>query len=211
MCGSYALLVISHLGCILFLSLSLPWLHFTLNTKHVTLTLTHTFLSFTSNTKKSDSTFFHFSSTFAMASMTGFLGSPVGAITSVTRHHMFGVRAQSLDSASSTVLSSESDSVTAVNGASVVLGTQRNGALVKEEKKVRLLSVEEKKNKEGLAALWDDGYGTRTVEDYFVAAKEMCKSDGGPARWFCPIECGPPLMDSPTLLFLPGKHFTSIS
>jgi len=95
----------------------------------------------------------------------------------------------------------------------VVVGTQKNhigGSLVKEETKVRLLGVEEKKKKgeaeEGLAALWDDGYGRRSVEDYFAAAKEICRSDGGPPRWFCPVECGPPLKDSPTLLFLPGTN-----
>ncbi|TKY61425.1 Acyltransferase protein [Spatholobus suberectus] len=145
-----------------------------------------------------------------MASVTGFLLSPVGAIR--TRHR-FGVRAQSSDGGSSTVLSSESDSVTAVNGASVAV---QNGSLVKEEKRVRLLRgrVEEEKKRveeEGLAPLWDDGYGRRTVEDYFVAAKEMCKSDGGPPRWFCPVECGrPPLKDSPTLLFLPGMDGTGL-
>ncbi|WVY94990.1 hypothetical protein V8G54_034078 [Vigna mungo] len=78
-----------------------------------------------------------------------------------------------------------------------------------EEAKGWLLGVEgEKKKKgeaeEGLAALWDDGYGRNSVEDYFAAAKEICRSDGGPPRWFCPVECGPPLKDSPTLLFLPG-------
>ncbi|KAI3468633.1 hypothetical protein Pfo_025296 [Paulownia fortunei] len=66
------------------------------------------------------------------------------------------------------------------------------------------------KNKENveveqeLKPLWDDGYGTRTVKDYLEAAKNMIKSDGGPPRWFCPIESGPPLKKSPVLLYLPG-------
>ncbi|KAL9320336.1 hypothetical protein ACSQ67_012175 [Phaseolus vulgaris] len=147
-----------------------------------------------------------------MASVGGFLVSPVGSVRCFTRHR-FGVRAQSLEGGGSTVLSSES-----VNGSSsVVVGTQKNhigGSLVKEETKVRLLGVEEKKKKgeaeEGLAALWDDGYGRRSVEDYFAAAKEICRSDGGPPRWFCPVECGPPLKDSPTLLFLPGMDGTGL-
>lgn len=145
-----------------------------------------------------------------MASVGSFLVS--GAARCVTRNR-FGVRAQSLEGGGSTVLSSES-----VNGSSsVVVGTQKNhngGSLVKEEAKGWLLGVEgEKKKKgeaeEGLAALWDDGYGRSSVEDYFAAAKEICRSDGGPPRWFCPVECGPPLKDSPTLLFLPGSklHF----
>lgn len=102
------------------------------------------------------------------------------------------------------MLSSESGTVAAVNGSS-----SQNGSLaLKEEKKVPLLRGEEEE--EGLAALWDDGYGRRSVEDYFAAAKEMCKSDGGPPRWFCPLECGPPFKDSPTLLFLPGMDGTGL-
>ncbi|KAJ6762870.1 TRANSMEMBRANE PROTEIN 68 [Salix purpurea] len=52
--------------------------------------------------------------------------------------------------------------------------------------------------------LWDDGYGTKTVKDYFEEAKERIRPDGGPPRWFCPTECGQPLQDSPILLFCPG-------
>jgi len=61
-------------------------------------------------------------------------------------------------------------------------------------------------NNVGLAPLWDDGYGNRTVEDYFAASKEICKYDGGPPRLFCPIECASPFQGSPTLMFLPGKQ-----
>ncbi|KAL2345754.1 hypothetical protein Fmac_007039 [Flemingia macrophylla] len=129
-----------------------------------------------------------------MASVTAFLLSPVGAGT----RHRFGVRA-SLYGGSSAVAAAST-----VNGASVAV----NGSLVREEPKERLLRGEEKK--EGLAPLWDDGYGRRSVEDYFVAAKDMCLSDGGPPRWFCPLECGTPLTGSPTLLFLPGMDGTGL-
>ncbi|KAK4776341.1 hypothetical protein SAY86_005029 [Trapa natans] len=57
---------------------------------------------------------------------------------------------------------------------------------------------------EELQVLWDDGYGSASVKDYLAVAKEMIKPDGGPPRWFCPVECGQPLKDSPVLLFLPG-------
>ncbi|RDX99327.1 Acyltransferase-like protein, chloroplastic, partial [Mucuna pruriens] len=137
-----------------------------------------------------------------MASVMGFLLSPVCAVRSMTRHR-FGIRAQSSDGGSSAVLSSGSDSVAAVNGAPVTAGM-----LAKVEKKVRFLRGGRDEEK-SLAALWDDGYGKMTVSDYFVAAKEMCKSDGGPPRWFCPLHCGPPFLnDSPTLLFLPGMDGT---
>ncbi|KAI3973018.1 hypothetical protein MKX01_019676 [Papaver californicum] len=53
-----------------------------------------------------------------------------------------------------------------------------------------------------LEALWDDGYGTRSVQDYLDISREMVKkTDGGPPRWFCPAECGNPIKDSPVLLF----------
>ncbi|GMQ02884.1 hypothetical protein CsSME_00048915 [Camellia sinensis var. sinensis] len=50
----------------------------------------------------------------------------------------------------------------------------------------------------------DDGYGGKTVKDYLDNAKEIIKPDGGPPRWFCPVECGCPLKDSSVLLFLPA-------
>ncbi|XP_077218489.1 phytyl ester synthase 1, chloroplastic-like isoform X2 [Tasmannia lanceolata] len=57
---------------------------------------------------------------------------------------------------------------------------------------------------EGLELLYDDGYKTSSVMDYIDLSKEMVKPDGGPPRWFCPVECGRPLKGSPLLLFLPG-------
>nr|XP_016479277.1 PREDICTED: acyltransferase-like protein At1g54570, chloroplastic isoform X1 [Nicotiana tabacum] len=54
-----------------------------------------------------------------------------------------------------------------------------------------------------LEPLWDDGYGTQTVKDYLELAEEIIKPDGGPPRWFTPISAGPPLRNSPLLLFLP--------
>ncbi|XP_026384275.1 acyltransferase-like protein At1g54570, chloroplastic [Papaver somniferum] len=61
------------------------------------------------------------------------------------------------------------------------------------------------KSSKDLEALWDDGYGTRSVQDYLDMSREMVKeTDGGPPRWFCPVECGNPIKDSPVLLFLPG-------
>ncbi|XP_026449370.1 acyltransferase-like protein At1g54570, chloroplastic [Papaver somniferum] len=57
---------------------------------------------------------------------------------------------------------------------------------------------------EDLDVLWDDGYGVNSVKDYLDIAKDMVKLDGGPPRWFTPLECGKPLKNSPVLLFLPG-------
>ncbi|XP_056697982.1 phytyl ester synthase 1, chloroplastic isoform X2 [Spinacia oleracea] len=55
-----------------------------------------------------------------------------------------------------------------------------------------------------LEVLWDDGFGSVSMKDYLDIAKEMIKPDGGPPRWFSPVECGRPLKGSPLLLFLPG-------
>lgn len=143
---------------------------------------------------------------------TSFRVLPVSAISSEIiqrqRRNRFQLRrAQSVD-----VLYSESDPL---NGVSVVIEAEQNSSvIIKEQTKVPLLTgkvveleLEKEKEKEegGLAPLWDDGYGNRTVEDYFDGAKEMCKFDGGPPRWFCPVECGHPLKNSPTLMFLPGN------
>ncbi|PWA77275.1 diacylglycerol acyltransferase [Artemisia annua] len=56
-----------------------------------------------------------------------------------------------------------------------------------------------------LEPFWDDGYGTQTMRDCAEKiAMDLVKSDGGPPRWFCPVACGKPLIDSPVLLYLPG-------
>lgn len=43
-----------------------------------------------------------------------------------------------------------------------------------------------------------------SLKDFFEQAKDLIKSDGGPPRWFSPLECGSRLNNSPLLLFLPG-------
>lgn len=43
-----------------------------------------------------------------------------------------------------------------------------------------------------------------SVKDYLDRAQDFIRSDGGPPRWFCPLECGSPPKDAPLLLFLPG-------
>ncbi|XP_073106020.1 phytyl ester synthase 1, chloroplastic isoform X2 [Elaeis guineensis] len=61
-----------------------------------------------------------------------------------------------------------------------------------------------------LSVRYDDGFGTKSVKDYFDMAKEIIKPDGGPPRWFCPVECGPPIKDAPLLFFLPGIDGTGM-
>ncbi|KAG7981558.1 hypothetical protein I3843_04G002600 [Carya illinoinensis] len=56
------------------------------------------------------------------------------------------------------------------------------------------------------AATYEDPVvGRKSLKEYFERSKELIiSSDGGPPRWFTPLECGPPSMNSPLLLFLPG-------
>lgn len=55
-----------------------------------------------------------------------------------------------------------------------------------------------------LEVLYDDKSGAESVKDYLDASREVIKSDGGPPRWFSPLECGQPVHGAPLLLFLPG-------
>ncbi|KAM1749762.1 hypothetical protein ACFX16_010873 [Malus domestica] len=141
-----------------------------------------------------------------MTSVIGFPG-PHFCVLNLENKFRFRVQVRSLDSKDSPVLSSEAF---VSNGASAIEEREDrrgNGSLrfeVKEEEK----RVEDGGGLESLKPLYDDGYGTVTVKDYFHANKEMIKPDGGPPRWFSPIACGRPLKDSPILLFLPGLDGT---
>ncbi|KAK1583384.1 hypothetical protein Q3G72_023286 [Acer saccharum] len=142
-----------------------------------------------------------------MASLATFRVSPSLLINSEYKS-CFRVRALSSDGVGdSTVLSADT---IAVNGASVTREKGKNGSLIDlgNGKLKHSVVVERKLVKDvvskDLEVLWEDGYGTQSVQDYFDAAKEIIKPDGGPPRWFCPVECGSPLKNCPTLLFLPG-------
>ncbi|KAK9120175.1 hypothetical protein Scep_018268 [Stephania cephalantha] len=51
---------------------------------------------------------------------------------------------------------------------------------------------------------WDDSKIERlSVKDYLERSKELIRSDGGPPRWFSPLECGARWESSPLLLYLP--------
>ncbi|KAI3958463.1 hypothetical protein MKW98_011151, partial [Papaver atlanticum] len=87
-------------------------------------------------------------------------------------------------------------------------------AFVNAEKEIRCITDEKKSSKtarscQELEVLWDDGYGTSTVKDYLDVSREIVnKPDGGPPRWFFPVECGKPIKGSPVLHFLPGMDGT---
>ncbi|PKI60302.1 hypothetical protein CRG98_019238 [Punica granatum] len=44
----------------------------------------------------------------------------------------------------------------------------------------------------------------KSLEEFFDLARDLIRPDGGPPRWFSPLECGSRLDDSPLLLYLPG-------
>ena len=68
-----------------------------------------------------------------------------------------------------------------------------NGAVVREKR------MEEKEEKENRRM---NGW-----KEYLEQSKELIEPDGGPPRWFSPLECASRLDYSPLLLFLPGKYF----
>ncbi|KAJ4839512.1 hypothetical protein Tsubulata_046718 [Turnera subulata] len=158
-----------------------------------------------------------------MAPVSNFQVSPYLVTNSSKVKPRIRVTVKSLGGNDTSVLSPDS---IRVNGSPMIIReTRRNNDVWvgEEEKKKTLVDggngkkprpvVEKKKVKDDVVAaatgkdlelLWDDGYGTKTVKDYLDGAKEMIKPDGGPPRWFTPIECGKPLKDSPVLLFLPG-------
>uniref|UniRef100_A0A2P2KQM7 Uncharacterized protein n=1 Tax=Rhizophora mucronata TaxID=61149 RepID=A0A2P2KQM7_RHIMU len=154
-----------------------------------------------------------------MSSIATFRVSPLFTINPEIRPQ-FPLRVQCLDGSDSTVLSSDS---LVANGTSFTGEKEKNTAIFHgstEDKTKsgipndggngRLKSRVEKTwlkdvISNDLEALWDDGYGTKTIKDYLDGAKEFSRTDGGPPRWFCPIECGKPLKNSPILLFLPGN------
>lgn len=130
--------------------------------------------------------------------------SPCFALSSEYKPR-FRVRVSSVSGGESATVSKDSSGVngfTFVGEKERVLSDVGNGRVD--------LSVKEKKSgkdaiHEKLKPLWDDGYGTQTVRDYFDLAEEIIKPDGGPPRWFCPVECGRPVKNAPVLLFLPGN------
>ncbi|KAG4912584.1 hypothetical protein JHK86_053017 [Glycine max] len=65
-----------------------------------------------------------------------------------------------------------------------------NGAVVREKR------MEEKEEKENRRM---NGW-----KEYLEQSKELIEPDGGPPRWFSPLECASRLDYSPLLLFLPG-------
>ncbi|XP_027350946.1 acyltransferase-like protein At3g26840, chloroplastic [Abrus precatorius] len=73
----------------------------------------------------------------------------------------------------------------------VTLEVKREEGSGTVEKEKRWEEKEEKQQRNG----W---------KEYFEQSKELIKPDGGPPRWFSPLECGSRLDNSPLLLFLPG-------
>ena len=77
----------------------------------------------------------------------------------------------------------------------------------------RLSEKSEELGEAGVAASDDEvEQNGRVLKEYFERSKELIsRSDGGPPRWFTPLECGRPLKNSPLLLFLPGQYISSLT
>ncbi|KAL2942506.1 hypothetical protein RDABS01_030856 [Bienertia sinuspersici] len=141
-----------------------------------------------------------------MASILSFRVSPNFPINFGHRHGFGGRIMCNLGDEKSTVLSPDSVSV---NGAPVVKESEKIGSSISGGNgHVGSIGEEKRQGKKEdltqLEVLWDDGFGSANMKDYLDVAKELTKPDGGPPRWFSPVECGRPLKGSPLLLFLPG-------
>ncbi|XP_009776530.1 phytyl ester synthase 1, chloroplastic-like isoform X1 [Nicotiana tabacum] len=115
-----------------------------------------------------------------------------------------------LASRDSTLLSSDT---VKVNGVSSIEEKEKVIPVDDVENSHLTSSIKEKSKEDiqdKLEPLWDDGYGTQTVKDFLEIASDIIKPDGGPPRWFTPISAGPPLKDSPLLLYLPGMDGTGL-
>ena len=90
-----------------------------------------------------------------------------------------------------------------VLSADAVVGLEERGKTDLVATKNERLECGEGRKK--LGVLYEDGFGERSVKDYLEWAREIIRDDEGGPRWFCPLECGAPLKDSPLLFFLPGS------
>ncbi|CAN6469286.1 unnamed protein product [Victoria cruziana] len=95
------------------------------------------------------------------------------------------------------------------------IGVAADSVIKKQETVVP--KVVERRNSEtgavssGTKLLIDDTLDkTDSLKDYLGLSKDLVRSDGGPLRWFCPVECGAPVKDVPPLLFLPGIDGTGL-
>jgi len=77
---------------------------------------------------------------------------------------------------------------------SLVSTAESHGTLEKE-KAEKVLEEKEKRRMNG----WNE---------YLEQSKELIGPDGGPPRWFSPLECASHSDNSPLLLFLPGQYFS---
>uniref|UniRef100_A0A0E0FS46 Serine aminopeptidase S33 domain-containing protein n=1 Tax=Oryza nivara TaxID=4536 RepID=A0A0E0FS46_ORYNI len=94
---------------------------------------------------------------------------------------------------------------TASVAVSVNAETQQQRQVGVEEEEKRREDAAEVRTGRVVEALYDDGFGGVTVKDYFAAARAVSSDDGGPPRWFCPVDARRPAVDNaPLLLFLPG-------
>ncbi|BAT84749.1 hypothetical protein VIGAN_04219700 [Vigna angularis var. angularis] len=79
----------------------------------------------------------------------------------------------------------------AVSADQILVSTGESLSAVEKKKEKKVLEKKEKRRING----WNE---------YLEQSKELIKPDGGPPRWFSPLECASHLDNSPLLLFLPG-------
>ncbi|GAB2284130.1 hypothetical protein Dimus_018600 [Dionaea muscipula] len=86
-----------------------------------------------------------------------------------------------------------------------------NGRMERKHDSTKAAAEDVQRSKRTVDQLQGEDEVSGSVMDYFRLAAVMMKSDGGPPRWFTPLECGGSrLNNSPLLLYLPGIDGTGL-
>ncbi|KAI8533368.1 hypothetical protein RHMOL_Rhmol10G0003800 [Rhododendron molle] len=100
------------------------------------------------------------------------------------------------------VAARESVPATVLQSSTTTNGGSHNGRLEKRSEATRVGRKYDSVAKSEGQSSSSSSFG---LKDYYEQSIGMMRSDdGGPPRWFSPLECGAPSSDSPLLLFLPG-------
>ncbi|KAF2322938.1 hypothetical protein GH714_032222 [Hevea brasiliensis] len=96
----------------------------------------------------------------------------------------------------------------AVSTEQVQIKTEATTTSFPDNERLKMERLENETKEKKIPLLWElaeaEKKHRKSMKDYFEESKDLIRSDGGPPRWFSPLECGSRLDKSPLLLYLPG-------
>ncbi|XP_057997327.1 phytyl ester synthase 2, chloroplastic-like isoform X1 [Hevea brasiliensis] len=96
----------------------------------------------------------------------------------------------------------------AVSTEQVPIKTEATTTSFPDNERLKMERLENETQEKKIPLLWElaeaEKKHRKSMKDYFEESKDLIRSDGGPPRWFSPLECGSRLDKSPLLLYLPG-------